>query len=127
MTVVGNGEALKGEYRKFKIRSVTNNDPAALKEILERRLTHSEWTMPKVIVVDGGQSQLRVARKVLQTAGVRIPIVGVVKDEYHRPKNLIGDTKAIQAHEKDILLANSEAHKFAITWHRRRTRDSLVR
>lgn len=126
MTVVAGGEAQKAEYRKFKIRTVTNDDPGALQETLERRLNHHEWTLPRVIVVDGSVAQMRRAAKVLTKAGVQIPIVGVVKDEHHRPRELIGDTKAISAHEKDILLANAEAHRFAITWHRRRQRKSLT-
>jgi excinuclease UvrABC nuclease subunit len=49
-----------------------------------------------------------------------VPIVGVVKDERHKPVRLIGDKRVIEAFEKDILLANREAHRFAINWHRRR-------
>lgn len=120
MTVVAGGEAQKDQYRKFKIHTVTNDDPGALQEILERRLTHVEWALPKVVVVDGSVAQMRRAASVLKKAGVLIPIVGVVKDEHHKPLHLSGDTKAIEAHEKDILLANAEAHRFAITWHRRR-------
>jgi len=126
LTVVAGGEAQKSEYRKFKIRTVTNDDTGALAETLERRLGHNEWTLPRVIVVDGATAQMRRAMKILQSAGVEIPVVGVVKDEFHRPQRLIGDTKAIAAHEKDILLANAEAHRFAITWHRRRQRKGLV-
>ena len=47
-------------------------------------------------------------------AGVQIPIVGVVKNAQHKPERIIGDTKALQAYERDILLANAEAHRFAI-------------
>ncbi len=126
MTVVSGGEPQKEEYRKFNINTVTNDDPAALAEMLERRLNHPEWTLPRIIVVDGGSAQLRRATKVLAKAGVSIPVVGVVKDEFHRPERLIGDTKAISANEKDILLANSEAHRFAITWHRRRQRKNFL-
>jgi excinuclease ABC subunit C len=126
MTVVAGAEAQKDQYRKFKIHSVTNDDPGALAETLERRLNHSEWTLPRIIVVDGATAQMRRAMKILKTAGLQIAVVGVVKDEFHRPLRLIGDTKAIAAHEKDILLANAEAHRFAITWHRRRQRKSFI-
>jgi excinuclease UvrABC nuclease subunit len=54
-----------------------------------------------------------------------IPIVGVVKNEFHKPERLIGDKKSIEAYERDILLANSEAHRFAITFHRGRRRRSF--
>ena len=125
MAVVSDGEGQRSEYRKFKIRSVTNNDVAALSEMLERRLAHPEWQLPRIVVVDGSTAQVRAATRVLQKAGVSIPIVGVVKDEFHRPERLIGAQKLIQASEKDILLANSEAHRFGIQWHRRRLRKTL--
>jgi len=120
MTVIDGGEAVQAAYRKFKIRSAANNDVAALAEVLERRLVHTEWPLPRVIVVDGGKAQMNAARRVLAEAGVQIPLVGVVKDKSHRPSRLIGNTRAIEAYEQDILRANSEAHRFAISWHRRR-------
>lgn len=126
MTVVHSGEVIKDSYRKFTIRTATNNDVAALKEVLERRLDHPEWPMPRVFVVDGAAAQLNAARRVLRTKGVEVPVVGVVKNEFHKPERLIGDRRAIEAFEKDILLANSEAHRFAITWHRKRRRKAML-
>ncbi|MCE9541739.1 UvrB/UvrC motif-containing protein [Candidatus Kaiserbacteria bacterium] len=120
MTVVDNGEKIKNAYRKFKIQTVTNNDVAALSEVLERRLNHTEWPLPRVFVVDGGKAQLRAAEKILKKAGVFVPVVGVVKNERHQPKGIIGDGRAIQAYERDILLANNESHRFGIAWHRQR-------
>jgi excinuclease ABC subunit C len=126
MVAVARGVPVKSSYRKFKIASVTNDDPAALTELLSRRLAHPEWQYPRLIVVDGGALQLRAAERVLTAAGIQIPIVGVVKDARHRPERLIGDERAIALHERDILLANSEAHRFAISYHRmRRSRQSL--
>lgn len=124
MTVVAGGEPQKSEYRKFTIRTATNDDTAALAEVLERRLGHPEWAYPRIMVVDGGKGQLRRAKAVLSRAGVAIPLVGVVKDERHKPKGLIGDAKAIERHEREILRANAEAHRYAITWHRNRLRKS---
>ena len=126
MTVVAGGELIKSAYRKFKIKLAKNNDVAALKEMLERRLVHTEWPLPRVFVVDGGKGQLNAARSVLKDAGVGIALVGVVKNEKHQPERLIGDERSIAAHQKDILLANAEAHRFAITWHRKRRAKRLV-
>ncbi len=120
MTVVNGGEPVKAEYRKFKIQTATNDDVASLKEVLTRRLNHPEWPLPRVFVVDGGKGQMRAAQTVLKQAGIEIPIVGVVKNEFHRPEKLIGDKRAIEVYEKDILIANNEAHRFAIQWHRKR-------
>ncbi|HVU75444.1 MAG TPA: UvrB/UvrC motif-containing protein [Candidatus Paceibacterota bacterium] len=126
MTVVDNGEPYSGAYRMFKIRSVGNNDVAALTEAIERRLGHPEWPLPRAFAIDGGKAQVNAAQRVLKKAGIGIPVVGVVKDERHRPSHLIGDRRTIEAYERDILLANSEAHRFGITWHRRRSRKRLT-
>ncbi len=125
MTVVDNGQAYKAAYRKFKINTVTNDDVGALTEMLERRLKHDEWPLPRVFAVDGGKGQMRAAEKILKKAGIEIPVVGVVKNEFHKPERLIGDARAIAAYERDILLANNEAHTFAINWHRKRLKNSL--
>ncbi|OGG73012.1 hypothetical protein A3A38_01205 [Candidatus Kaiserbacteria bacterium RIFCSPLOWO2_01_FULL_53_17] len=126
MVIVEDGEPLKSAYRKFKVKGFANNDPGALSEVLSRRLLHPEWQYPRVIVVDGGAAQMNAAKRVLSNAGIMIPIVGVVKDEHHRPQRLTGNQEAISAHERDILLANNEAHRFAINWHRnRRIRKAL--
>jgi excinuclease UvrABC nuclease subunit len=122
MTVVSSGEPVKAAYRKFKIQSATNDDAAALTEALQRRLNHPEWPLPRVFVVDGGTAQVRTAERILRKAGVGIAVVGVVKNERHKPERLIGDKRAIEAYERDILLANNEAHRFGITWHRKRLR-----
>jgi excinuclease ABC subunit C len=119
MTVVEGGEPNKSEYRKFKIKSVTgSNDPAALKEVLERRLAHPEWPYPQIIVVDGSTAQKNAAEHVLRKVGVLIPVVAVVKDEHHKPVRLIAAKKLLVQHEHAILLANAESHRFSITYHR---------
>lgn len=119
MTVVIDGEAIKSEYRKFKIKSFTGvDDTRALKEVLERRLPHTEWQLPKLIVLDGGKAQKNAAESVLRGAGIAIPAVSVVKDEHHRPREILGEKSITQKYEKEILLANSEAHRFAIKYHR---------
>jgi excinuclease ABC subunit C len=120
MAVVENGEAVKSEYRKFKIREVKGvHDTAHLTEMLERRLAHNEWKMPGVIAVDGGVGQVNAVTNVLMKYDIQIPVVGVVKDEHHRAKMIIGDQKIARAHEKEILLADSEAHRFAIGYHKK--------
>ena len=127
MTVVQDGLALKSDYRKFKIQSAkAGDDPGALKEVLSRRLGHSEWPMPKLIVVDGATAQMNAAQKVLTDLGIGIPIVGVVKDEKHRPREIRGDRTLIAGREKEILLANAEAHRFAIGYHRFKSRRELL-
>ncbi len=122
MVAIEDSQPLKSAYRKFKIRGFTNNDPGALTEVLSRRFLHPEWPYPRIIVVDGHTAQMNAARKILANAGIQIPIVGVVKNERHQPERLVGDAKIIADHERDILLANNEAHRFAIEYHRKRLR-----
>ncbi len=123
MTVVEDGLASKAEYRKFILRATKPGDDAgALREILSRRLGHDEWPLPRLIVVDGSKAQLNAAASVLAERGIGIPLVGVVKDEKHRPRSIEGDKTIISGRESDILLANAEAHRYAITFHRNRMR-----
>ncbi|KKU81207.1 MAG: Excinuclease ABC, C subunit domain protein [Parcubacteria group bacterium GW2011_GWA1_47_8] len=118
MVVLENNEPKKSDYRKFKIRTSTNDDIASLREILSRRFTHTEWPMPNLLVIDGGKGQVNAAEKALAEWGIVIPVVGVVKDERHRPREIIGNMSARKNYERAILLANSEAHRFAIAYHR---------
>jgi len=118
MTVVVDGTPIKKEYRTFNIRGVQKNDDiASLKEILSRRLGHSEWSFPNVIVVDGGKTQKKAAETVLKEMGISIPVAAVVKDERHRPREVIG-ARTAGVSEADAVLANAEAHRFSLTRHR---------
>lgn len=120
MVVIEDGDIKNSDYRKFKIRHSNGiNDIAGLKEILRRRLKHQEWQLPSLIAVDGSIAQLNAAREVLEQFGLQIPIVAVTKDESHRPRIIQGDEALINEHKKAILLANSEAHRFAIGYHRK--------
>jgi excinuclease ABC subunit C len=125
MVVVENGEVAKSEYKKFKIKTQGSaNDTEALREVLERRLAHTEWPFPSLIVVDGGKAQINVAKKVILKAGLSIEVVSVLKDEKHKPKDILGlpaqagDKTIVRRYEREILLANSEAHRFAINYHK---------
>ena len=127
MTVVEGGSANKAEYRKFKIQSVKkSNDTGALAEILTRRLAHKEWPLPQLIAVDGAAAQRNVAEKILKRLSLSIPVVAVTKDEKHRPIRILGPQKLLKSYHDDILLANAEAHRFAIAFHREKRRKKLT-
>ncbi len=128
MTVVEESRVNKSEYRQFKLRGKHGGDDlSALEEILTRRLGHDEWPLPELIVVDGALLQLRRAEQILREAGITIPIVGVVKNARHQPERLVGPEALMGRFEKEILLANSEAHRFAITFHRKRRGKEFLR
>ncbi len=120
MVVLENGEIAKGEYKKFKIRGdYSADDLRSLREILGRRLDHPEWKFPDLLVVDGGKLQVAVAESILERDKLPITVVGVVKDDRHKPERILGDVHTVKKLESQILLANSEAHRFAIAYHRK--------
>ena len=126
MTVVEGGYPKKSEYRKFKIRVASEqpDDTLHLEEVLDRRFVHQEWPMPDLIVVDGGVAQRRRAENVLRKLGYAIPVVSVVKDDRHKPRAILGDKELALSYERGILIANGEAHRFAVAYHRQ-LRDKL--
>lgn len=128
MTVIENGEIAKNEYKKFIIRTQNGaNDTGALEEVFSRRLRHTEWGIPSLIVVDGSTAQINVANKVLARYQFKIPVVGVVKDDKHKAKAIMGDENIIKRYKSLILLANSEAHRFAINFHRAKSRKNMLK
>jgi excinuclease UvrABC nuclease subunit len=149
MTVVENGVPVKKDYRTFRIRGThskqaaksvakvdrsqvtkeskrMNDDIASLKEILSRRLGHLEWPLPRAFIIDGGKTHKKAAESVLAEVGVGIPVVAVVKDEKHRPREVIGALRA-GISEADAVLANSEAHRFSLAKHRASRKKNLLR
>jgi excinuclease UvrABC nuclease subunit len=75
--------------------------------------------------VDGNDVQRRVAQKVLTAAALSIPVLSVVKDDRHRPDRLLGPASLIAKFRDDILLANAEAHRFALAFHQTRRRNRI--
>lgn len=121
MTVIEDGVPEKTEYRKFKIKTMTGpNDPGALQEMFLRRLGHTEWPYPSLIVVDGNEIQQGVVEKALASVKISIPVVAVVKNEKHKAEKILGDKNLIVSYRDQILLANAEAHRFAIAFHRQK-------
>lgn len=127
MTVIMYDEPQKSEYRKFIIRTAKKGDDVgALKELLERRLKHTEWQMPDVIVIDGGIAQRNVAEKVIRQMKVKTQIVNIVKDDRHKPKSFIGREDLIKKYKNLFILVNSEAHRFAISFFRNKQRKDFL-
>lgn len=124
MAVIVDGEARPAEYRVFTIRNgKPGDDIAALSEIIERRAKHREWPYPHLVVIDGGATHLKHARQFLKYVGMGADVVSVVKDERHKPREVLGSPNLAYTHESSILLANAEAHRFALGRHRRAMRN----
>ncbi|MDB5259344.1 MAG: UvrABC system protein [Candidatus Taylorbacteria bacterium] len=140
MTVVTNGTIDKAEYRKFRVRRAVkksqkdggNDDVNNLKEILSRRFARNDWPMPDLVVVDGGIGQINAAEAVLAGFELKIPVVSVVKDETHSPRDLMSSTMASRAITDEtlkaaVLLANAESHRFAIAYHKLLRKKSFIK
>ena len=86
--------------------------------------------MPDLIAVDGGIAQKNAAEKIVAETGLVIPVVSIVKDDRHRPRDILASTpvakKLVTEHRAAILLANAEAHRFAIAYHRRTRGKKLL-
>lgn len=119
MVVLNNGEFDKNEYRKFNIQTVDGpNDTKALKEILKRRFSHTEWSFPTLVVVDGGIAQLNAAKEILPK---EVGLVSIVKDSRHKAREILTSNNFEANNLKsDIVKINAEAHRFAITFHRKK-------
>lgn len=118
-SVVEDSKSKKEHYRKFRIRNSPGiNDTKALEEILSRRMNHKEWRFPDLVVVDGGRAQKNVATSVLKKINKSISVVAVIKDKNHRPFQFLGNKNLINKYKKEIVLANTEAHRFAVSYHR---------
>lgn len=123
MVAVENGVIKKTDYRTFNIRGFSEaHDVGALREVITRRLKHGEWPTPSLVVVDGNEVQRKVAVKLFK----KVSVVAVVKNERHRPERLLGDKQLIKKYKRQILLANSESHRFSIARHRRKATRAFL-
>jgi excinuclease ABC subunit C len=127
MTVMENGSVQKSAYRKFILRNTPKGDDLkGLIEIMSRRFKHTEWNTPDLIVIDGGLTHLKTAQSLIKSIGLTVDVVSVVKDDKHKARDILGTSDSIKRYNKDIILLNSEAHRFAIEFYRSKHRKSLT-
>lgn len=126
MVVFEGGKPAKREYRRFKLKTVQGNpdDFASMAEIMERRYgNEKDWPMPDLIIIDGGKGQLNAALPVIRAMGVTdVPVISLAK----RIEEVFveGESESIilEHHTPELQLLQQirdEAHRFAITYHRR--------
>lgn len=126
MVVFSNGKPDKDEYRRFKIKNLdaAESDLSRLNEMLDRRFKN-DWPLPNLIVIDGGENQLRVAIDILKKNNLNIPAVSISKGK-RRDKNEFhfSDEATAKYISKNMSLQNvliqarDEAHRFAINYYR---------
>lgn len=117
MVVFTDGRPDKNQYRLFKIKTVGNNDLDALKEMMERRLKHTEWPRPDLILIDGGKPQVDYIFKIIEQQQLSTPLLGISKlngDRLVYPagtKNVFKDLA--ETIKRTLQQARDEAHRFA--------------
>jgi len=151
MVVFEGGKPVKGDYRKFKIKSVEGpNDYACMHEVLSRRFIHgfeekkkldeenleasygSFARFPDLLLMDGGRGQVNICNKVLEELNLHIPVCGMVKDDNHNTRGLYVNGVEIDINKnseafKLITRIQDEAHRFAIEYHKSLRSKSQVK
>ena len=136
-----NGASARSEYRKFKIRSSTNDDLKSMTEVITRRLKHKEWNYPDLIVLDGGETQVRAVLPLLHP--YNIPVIGRDKSGDHtrnaKVKLIIPDYADDNETLSEVVLPSGshvarliarideESHRFAITYHSLLKRKNMLK
>ncbi|MFZ2188814.1 MAG: GIY-YIG nuclease family protein [Candidatus Moraniibacteriota bacterium] len=109
----------KSQYRKFKIKTVEGaNDTASMAEVLGRRFGNS-WTKPDLIILDGGQGHLTAVRRVLKNFHLEIPLLAVAKGPTRKKLDRYAFGSVPEISDEIIERVRDEAHRFAITYHKK--------
>lgn len=140
MTVLIDGEPKKSEYRIFGIKDVQGpNDVAMMAETLRRRFARSvkpadgnAWPLPDLVLIDGGAAQMQAAKSVLDSYGLKIPLVGIAKGPDRKQDELVYDksdyelSRLVHAFKPLLQRVRDEAHRFAVSWHRKKRAKSFL-
>ncbi len=131
MVVFINGLACNSQYRKFKIKAASKKDDyAAMQEMIRRRFERvlkkndeKFASLPDLILADGGKGHVNAVEEVLKEIGINIPVMGIVKDNHHKTRDIVSAEKEfnIPIGTKCFKLAadiQDEMHRVAITYHR---------
>lgn len=129
LVVFVSGKPDKNLYRKFKIKFSKEkpNDTLMIKEIVSRRINHKEWPKPDLILIDGGKGQLNAALKALNNKKIKVIALAKKNNEIFLPyrktpvmlKNLSPEASNL------ILAIRDEAHRFAVSYHRKLRKKKL--
>ena len=135
MVVFEKGKKLPRDYRKFKIKTIEGpNDYGSLQEVIYRRFKNYFSALesgknngfekkPDLLLIDGGEKQAAAVQQVTDAMGLDIPVVGMVKDDKHRTRDLVyegrlANLKGDNELYKFIYFIQEEVHRFAIDYHR---------
>ena len=136
MVVYIDGKPSKNNYRKFKISIDTNDDYGTMREVIYRRyfkVLKDNLERPDLIIVDGGIGQINVARDVINSLNLNIPVVGLKKDNHHTTESLLAfdPIEEVKIDKKSNLFyllerMQDEVHEFTINYHKQiRSKGSI--
>ena len=124
LIVFENNDFNKSLYRRFKIKKAKPfDDLSALKEVLERRFNHREWRFPDLILIDGGKTQIKIAERVLEKNGLKIPVIGIAK--FKNDKLIFGQNvkksvkELLEISFETLKKIRDEAHRFANSYRKK--------
>lgn len=128
-----NGVSARSEYRKFKIQGKGSDDLKSMKEVIKRRLKHTEWDFPDLIVLDGGITQVNAVLPLVKS--YNIPVIGRDKSGDHSKSaevKIIYNNQMIRLDPSShisrlIARIDEESHRFAITYHSLLKRKSMLK
>ncbi len=125
MVVFENGKPKKSDYRIFRMKTVsTRDDYASMREAVSRRCAHLSddgAVAPDLFLIDGGAAHVSAAKQAMRETGYDIPTLGMVKDDKHRTRALVGeDGDEIQILSEQqvyslIYKIQEEVHRFTIS------------
>ena len=128
MVVFVDGKPSKNDYRKFKITVDQNDDYGTMREVIYRRyfrVLKDGLSRPDLIIVDGGIGQMHVAREVLTSLGMNIPVVGLKKDDHHATSKLLAFDPIVEIdiNKRSNLFyylerMQDEVHNYTIHYHK---------
>ena len=135
MVVFENARPLKSAYRKFKIKSFSGQDDyGSMAEVLTRRfdeyrkaqedgVSDGFGRLPDLILLDGGKGQVSAALPVIEETGLGVPLFGMVKDDHHRTRAIVGTEGEIAIRPNRAVFTfitniQDEVHRFSITFNR---------
>lgn len=128
MIVFVAGKPCRKEYRKYKVSVDKNDDYNTMKEVIYRRYYRAlvdKTELPDLIIVDGGENQIRACKEILDALKLNIKVCGLKKDDHHRTNELIdGDTLDTISIPRDsdifhyLTRIQDEVHRFTITYHK---------
>lgn len=127
MVVFKDGKPAKSEYRKYKVSFEKNDDYNTMREIIYRRYQRAmvdNTEIPDLIIVDGGENQIKAAYDSLNLLHLDIRVVGLKKNDHHRTNDLIdSDLSVIELNKNSNLFhyltrMQDEVHRFTINYHR---------